>query len=99
MTPSLTEPGIRTLYFQSLAQSSELKAAANNFVLNTGLAVFLAVVVVTILWCMRKSKPDPLKKHQQIENERLYILNKVKAVNIAKQKDRNFLITGLPEFA
>lgn len=98
MNPSLTEPGIKTYFLQSLRKCNHHKETTNNFMFNMFLLGILLLIVGSILVTMYKGKPNLYEKNKRLENERLYIVNKIKTIQLDKQRERNQLITGLPIF-
>jgi hypothetical protein len=98
MNPSLTEPGIKTYFLNSLRQCNHHKENTTNLTFNLILLGILLLIVGSILGAMYKGKPNLYEKNQRLEKERLYIVDKIKTIQIDKQRDRNQLITGLPIF-
>lgn len=98
MNPSLTEPGMKTYFLNSLRQCNHHKEDATNVLFNLILLGVLVLITGTILWNMYKGKPNLYEKNQRLEKERLYIVSKIKTIQIDKQRERNQLITGLPIF-
>lgn len=98
MNPSLTEPGMKTFFLQSLRQCNRHKETSSNFMFNMIMLGILIAIVGIILVSMYKGKPNLYEKNKRLENERLYIVNTIKTIQLDKQRDRNQLITGLPIF-
>ena len=89
---------MKTYFLHSLRQCNHHKETTTNILFNLILLGILILIVGSILWFMYKKKPNLYEKNQRLENERLYIVNKIKTIQLDKQRDRNQLITGLPIF-
>jgi len=92
----LTEPGIRSLFMQNLNECKQAKLAYNTKCLNTGLFVLFFAVLGILLFVQYKGKIPKEEKDKRKENDRLYILNQIKLVQIDRQQRSNELITNLP---
>ena len=93
---SLTEPGIRSYFVQSLQTCKEAKMNYYTKVLNLSLLAGFVLVVGGVLYFKYKGRPTVAAKNVKMENDRLYILNKIKMVQIDRQKQNNLLITDTP---
>ena len=94
--PLLVEPGANYFFSKSLNNCHKVKTSYINKLINVGLFVLFVVITTIILVSMYKGKPTLYEKNERLENERLYILNKIKTMQLDKQRDRNQLITNLP---
>jgi hypothetical protein len=92
----LTEPGIRNYFVQTLQTCKEAKMTYYTRVVNLGLLVGFVVVLGGVLYYKYKGRVSPDLKKTKMEADRLYILNKIKTVQIDRQKQNNMLITNLP---
>ena len=94
--PLLVEPGASYFFAQSLNNCHKVKKSYMNKLLNVGLLILFISITTIILMSMYKGKPTLYEKNDKSERERLYILNKIKTLQIDKQRERNLLITNLP---
>ena len=95
---SLTEPGIRSYFVQSLQTCKEAKMKYYTRVLNGGLLAVFVLVLGGILYYKYKGRTTVAAKNSKMEADRLYILNKIKMVQIDRQKQNNLLITDTPYY-
>jgi hypothetical protein len=93
---NLTEPGIRSYFVQTLQTCKQAKLTYYTRVLNIGLFVGFVVVLGAVLYYKYKGRTTQAEKNTKMEADRLYILNKIKMVQIDRQKQNNMLITNLP---
>jgi len=92
----LTEPGIRAYFIRSLNECKTKKVEYYTFWTNIALlGLFIAIVGLTLRY-KYKGKLTPEQRNAKMENDRMHILNKIKQVQILKQKESNELITNLP---
>lgn len=92
----LTEPGIRSYFVQSLETCKLAKMTYYTRVLNVGLLAAFVAALAAVLYFKYKGRASPAEKDTKMEADRLYILNKIKMVQIDRQKQSNMLITNLP---
>lgn len=92
----LTEPGIRQYFVDSFKSCKEYKMAYHTFILNSGLFLFFILCLGSILYYKYKGKQTPIIKKRKQEEDRQYIMNRIRSIQIEKQKDNNQLITNLP---
>jgi hypothetical protein len=52
--------------------------------------------VTVILYFKYKGRRSPAEKKMKEEADRIYILNRIKQIQIDKQKDTNLIITDIP---
>jgi len=96
--PSLTEPGIKYFLRESLKNIHVENIKYNNFLFNSTLLIGFSIILMLLLLYKYKTKPteeDLIKKENL---KKTYILSKIKALNIKKEKERNDMITTLPKF-
>ena len=89
----LTEPGVRSYVLSSLQKCKEFKMAYYTKVVNICLFVGFVVIVGCILYFKYKGKMTPVQQKTKKEADRLYILAKIKQVQLEKQKESNMIIT------
>ena len=92
----LTEPGIRSYFVQTLQTCKVAKMTYYTRVLNIGLLIGFVAVLGGVLYFKYKGRVSPDLKKTKMEADRLYILNKIKMVQIDRQKQGGMLITNLP---
>jgi len=92
----LLEPSIRAFCINSLKACKETKMKYYTKVVNLALLGGFIVLVGTILYCKYKGRKTPAEKKQKEENDRLFILNRIKQIQLDKQKDTNLIITDVP---
>jgi cell division protein YceG involved in septum cleavage len=92
----LTEPGIRQYFVDSFKTCKEYKLQYHTWLLNIGLLAFFTLIVAGILYYKYKGKQSPQLKKKKNEEDRVFIMNRIRSLQIEKQKDNNQLITNLP---
>ena len=80
----LTEPGIRDHLVQSLEQCKKIKMTYYTYVINIGLFIFFIVGVGLLLYFKKKSKLTPSQKNKKNEDDRLYIINRIRSLQLEK---------------
>jgi hypothetical protein len=89
----LTEPGVRNYVLRSLQQCKEFKLSYYTKVVNLSLFAAFVIVVAGILYYKYRGKKTPEEQQTKKESDRLYILAKIKQVQLAKQKENNMILT------
>jgi hypothetical protein len=96
--PKLTEPGVSYFLKSTLKQCSDKKGQYFNTIFNLGLLfVFIALLGVSLVY-KKNTKLTLEEKKEKRENERKYILEKVKSLQQSESKRLNKTITNLPKF-
>jgi len=96
--PSLIEPGVKYFLKETLKQSRNKKIANSFFWNNISLlCLFLFFLISALVW-KKKTKLTKEEKIKNNEKQRSYVLDKIKTLQLEKQKQDNILITNLPEF-
>jgi hypothetical protein len=90
----LTEPGVRQYFIESFKTCKEYKMQYHTWVLNTGLFFLFMATLSIILYYKYKGKKSPQLKKKKQEEDRVYIMNRIRSLQIEKQKDNNQLITS-----
>ena len=83
---SLIEPGVRSFLKISLQNCKQLKEQYYSTVFNVSAFAIFIVVVGTILLIKYKYKPTPEEQYRKMQEQREYVLSKLKLVNT-----KNFL--------
>ena len=92
----LTVPGVRQYFVDSFKACKEYKMQYHTWVLNISLLIFFICCVGMTLYYKYKGKQSPVEKKRKQEEDRLYIMNRIRSLQIEKQKTNNQLITNLP---
>lgn len=96
--PTLIEPGVKYFLNQTLNQCHSFKVKHQNLMINIGIFIGFVVVLGAFLLYKYKGKLTIEEQKQQDEIKKQYILNKIKNVQISKQRANETLITGLPHW-
>jgi hypothetical protein len=89
----LTEPGVRNYVLNSLQKCKEFKLEYYTKIVNLCLLGAFVLLVVGILYYKYRGKMTPEERKTKMEADRIYILNKIKQVQLSKQKESNMIIT------
>lgn len=96
LKPNLTEPGMRYFLNQALKHSHQIREEFYNLLFNIGIFLLFGLSVVFILTYKYKGKLSRAEMAQKNQEKYAYILEKIKQFEIAKERTRQTLITGLP---
>jgi hypothetical protein len=92
----LVEPGVKYFLRESLKQCNDLKHKYYNFYFNVGGFLFIVVLLGSILLYKYKGKMTPVEKTMKMQKDKMYILEKLKAIpNPHREKN---MITDLPKW-
>lgn len=92
----LTEPGIRQYFVESFKTCKEYKFQYHTWVFNIFLLLLFTICSGSILYYKYKGKQSPIFKKKKQEEDRVYIMHRIRTLQIEKQKENNHLITNLP---
>ena len=92
----LIEPGVSYSFMKSLKQCHEIKINYRSVMFNFILLGVFIIVTAGFLYYKHKTKPTPKDKKRKLEEDRLYILGKLKSLQLEKNHSMNGLITNLP---
>jgi len=92
----LTEPGIRHYFVESFKKCKEYKLQYHTWILNSVLFVVFVCSVCFVLYYKYKGKQSPALTKKKQEEDRVFIMNRIRSLQIEKQKEKNNLITNLP---
>jgi hypothetical protein len=92
----LTEPGIREYFVESFKNCKEYKLQYHTWILNLVLFAIFVFSVSVVLYYKYKGKQSPVLKKKKQEEDRIFIMNRIRSLQIDKQKENNHLITNLP---
>jgi hypothetical protein len=96
--PTLVEPGVKYFLNETLHQCHSFKVKHHNLMMNIGIFIGFIVVLCGFLLYKYKGKLTVAEQKQLDEVKKQYILNKIKNVQISKQRANETLITGLPHW-
>jgi hypothetical protein len=85
----LTEPGIRDHLLQSLEQCKKIKFTYYTHVMNLGLFVLFILGMTCVLYFKSKNKLTPSQKDKKNEDDRLYIVNRIRSLQLDKLTYKN----------
>jgi len=92
----LTEPGIRQYFVDSFKTCKEYKLQYHTWILNIVLFALFASSISIVLYYKYKGKQSPSIKKKKQEEDRVFMMNRIRSLQIEKQKENNSLITNLP---
>lgn len=100
MSSHLIEPGVKSYLSQSLRKCHNVKLTYYNYYYNILLFIVFFLLFGGLLFYMYKGKLSPVEKREKMKQERQYILQKIKTLQIEKEKqmNKNSMITNLPEW-
>lgn len=81
----LTEPGIRNYFKDSFQQCKDYKLIYYTRVVNIGLFIAFVGGLSILLYCKKKDKMTPAQRSKKNEEDRLYIVNKIRSLQIEKK--------------
>jgi len=96
--PKLIEPGVHGFLKENLRNCGVKKGVYMNKLYNLGLLILFLSIMFMILYYKYKGKLTHQEKKEKMERERLYIVNKVRSMNVEREKAQQKIITNLPLF-
>ncbi len=96
--PRLIEPGTRYFIKESLKNSNKFRTNYNNYVINVSLFVIFIIILGIFLFIRYKGKLTPLEKENKLNEQKTYILSKIKQLQDVKRQRSQELVTNLPKF-
>tara|TARA_Y100000389_G_C17462436_1_gene522843 strand:+ start:1108 stop:1443 length:336 start_codon:yes stop_codon:yes gene_type:complete len=100
--PSLLEPGAKYFFNETLKNTNRKNSSYKNNLVNLGLFLFFITILGLLLYYKKQSKQTKVSQEQKNIDKQIYILNKLKQVQIdketEKQKQSQNLITNLPRY-
>jgi hypothetical protein len=82
----LIEPGIREYFNGSFQQCKEYKMTYYTWIVNSVLFVLFVVTLALILYFKRSKKMTPEQKRKRNEEDRMYIINKIRSLQIDRTR-------------
>jgi hypothetical protein len=80
----LVEPGIRNYFQSSFEECKQYKLNYYTKVLNIGLFILFVGIVSAVLYFKKKEKLTPAQKNKKNEEDRMYIINKIRSLQIKR---------------
>jgi len=96
-SPHLIEPGVYSFNYHLLKKCQNYKIFYYNILFNLFLFILFILFFYFLLKYKHKDKNDTFQKYIKNKNECEYVLNKIKLLQIQKNKQNN-MITNLPQF-
>ena len=96
MNPILVEPSVSYSFVESLRHCHKMKIDYRSIQMNVILVILFIVGIGGFLYYKRKTRPTPRDKKYKQEQDRLYILGKLKSLQLEKNHSMHGLITNLP---
>ena len=96
--PNLIEPGMKYFIKESLKNCNKFKHSYNNYVINLTLFIVFIAILGIFLFIRYKGKLTPLEKENKLNEQRSYILSKIKQSQDIKRQKSQELVTNLPKF-
>ena len=96
--PSLIEPTVKTFMVGTLKHCKKIRDEYYSYVFNIGSVTIFVVLLILLLYYKYKGKLTPEEKEKKDTEKKHYILSTIKKYQTMKQKSKNELITGLPEW-
>jgi hypothetical protein len=96
--PKLVEPGARYFFYNTLKNINIKKSAMQEISLNVFyFALFVSILGIFLVYKYKtKLTPEEIKKKR--DDQRVYLINKMKDLSYKEQVKQNKLITNLPKF-
>ena len=96
--PILTEPGTKFFLNATLQNCHKKQNNYINKIFNFSLLILFIIILGTVLMYKSKTKLSPKEKKEKVKHNRIYVLNKIKAISVQNKKAQNTIITNLPRF-
>jgi hypothetical protein len=96
--PKLIEPGVKYFLHKSLQRCFRIKEHYFYIIHNLGfMFIFIGILALFILYKYKHKLSDEEKK-AQLEQSKRFLLEKIRKINIQKNKAREEVITNIPKF-
>ncbi len=96
--PNLIEPGMKYFMKESLKNCNKFKNNYKNNIINMVIFVIFFLILGIFLYIRYKGKLTPLEKENKLNQQRTYILSKIKQMQDVKRQKSQELVTNLPKF-
>ena len=84
----LTEPGIKAYFLESFEKCKEYKMNYYTKLVNIGLFILFVAILAGILYMKKKEKMTPQQKAKKNEEDRAYIMSKIRTMSWTFQLHR-----------
>lgn len=96
--PKLIEPGMKYFIKSSLKNCNEYRNNYKDYIINIILLLIFLVILGIFLFIRFKGKLTPIEKENKINQQKIYILSKIKQLQDVKRMKNQELVTNLPKF-
>lgn len=96
--PKLIEPGMKYFIKESLKNCNNFRNNYNNYVINLILLFVFLLILGMFLYIRYKGKLTPLEKENKLNEQKHYVLSKIKQLQDVKRQKSQELVTNLPKF-
>ena len=96
--PRLIEPGMKYFIKESLKNCNNFRNNYNNYVINLILFFVFLLILGMFLYIRYKGKLTPLEKENKLNEQKYYILSKIKQLQDVRRQKSQELVTNLPKF-
>ena len=96
--PRLIEPGMKYFIKESLKNCHNFRNNYNNYVINLILFFVFLLILGMFLYIRYKGKLTPLEKENKLNEQKHYILSKIKQLQDVRRQKSQELVTNLPKF-
>jgi ATP-dependent helicase/DNAse subunit B len=96
--PRLIEPGMKYFIKESLKNCNNFRNNYNNYVINLILFFVFLLILGMFLYIRYKGKLTPLEKENKLNEQKHYILSKIKQLQDVRRQKSQELVTNLPKF-
>lgn len=96
--PKLIEPGMKYFIKESLKNCNNFRNNYNNYVINLILLFIFLLILGMFLYIRYKGKLTPLEKENKLNEQKHYVLSKIRQLQDVKRQKSQELVTNLPKF-
>jgi hypothetical protein len=96
--PKLIEPGTKYFIKESLKNCNNFRNNYNNYVINLILLFVFLLILGMFLYIRYKGKLTPLEKENKLNEQKHYVLSKIRQLQDVKRQKSQELVTNLPKF-
>ena len=96
--PKLIEPGMKYFIKESLKNCNNFRNNYNNYVINLILLFVFLLILGMFLYIRYKGKLTQLEKENKLNEQKHYVLSKIRQLQDVKRQKSQELVTNLPKF-
>tara|TARA_B110000285_G_C15007857_1_gene554820 strand:- start:207 stop:551 length:345 start_codon:yes stop_codon:yes gene_type:complete len=96
--PNLTEPGVKYFLRETLKKCNIKRTTYYNTLWNCGFFLLFVLAIGIFLAYRKRHKLTDEEEKQKKEEDRAYVMTKIKALREERKKRNNEIITNLPKF-